>query len=508
MNSFWIESQKNLVKDFKSLDEDIECDVCLIGGGITAITTAYYLSKAGLKVAILEKDKLAMQTTGHTTAKITSQHGLFYSYLIQTYGHNYAKSYLEANENAIDRIEEIINEENISCDFERTDAYVYTKEQEEVENIKKEVESVQSLGFPATFSTVSPLPMDILACIKFPDQAQFHPRKYLEGLVKSCLKSNVVFYENTNVIDVKDTPEGAITYTDHHMVRSRYAILTTKYPFKNAPGFYFLKMYQSTSYVIGIETNEKLFSGMYITSKEPTFSFRTVKNGDKELLLIGGSDHKTGAKIDLKNSYTSLEDVAKKMYPDAKTLYRWSTEDTISLDKIPYIGPFSSLTPHLFVATGFKKWGMTSSNVAAHLLCNQILGKDSPEQEVFLSTRFHPVKNHTELGNMIKESSYSLVINKLKDAPQIEHMNLDEGKILEIDHKKIGIYKDNDGVIHAVKPICSHLGCELSFNNLAKTWDCPCHGSTYDYDGHYIYGPTASDLAKIELSSDAKEDLE
>lgn len=464
--------------------------------------------KLGLHVILLEKDRLSYQATGNTTAKITSQHGLFYSYLIESFGEDYAKQYLNANEQAIDNIESIIQEEGIDCNFERQDSYVFTQQEKELAKIKKEVKNVQSLDFPAKFVNSISLSLPILGAIQFPNQAQFHPRKYILGLTNCILQNSGMIYENTKVVDVKKEGSEHICYLDNGSeVHSPYVVMATKYPFINIPGFYFLKMYQETSYLIGVETNQELPSGMYINTEQPTMSFRTVTDGNKKLLLIGGSEHKTGAKINLLDSYTSLETIAKKLYPDCKICYRWNTEDCISADKIPYIGSFSSLMPNIFVATGFKKWGMTSSNVAANIITDKILGKENAYENVFLSTRFHPIKDHTETANMVKESVYSLLINKLVIPPDtISSIPVGEGKLIEIDGKKIGIYKDSSDKLFAVKPICSHLGCELSFNNLDKTWDCPCHGSRFDYMGNCIYGPSVNGLQQINIAEEIQNE--
>lgn len=260
-----------------------------------------------------------------------------------------------------------------------------------------------------------------------------------------------------------------------------------------------MKMYQVTSYLIAVDTNSKLFNGMYINSEDPTVSFRTAKYNDKEILIVGGMDHKTGAKIDLKNSYKNLENVAKQIYPNSKVLFRWNTEDCVSLDKIPYIGEFSTLMPNMYIATGYKKWGVTTSNVAATVIRDKIIGKENKYEEVFKSTRLKPIKNYQELGNIVKEVSYSLVINKLRKSEDIlQDVNKDEGKIVEIDEMKVGIYRDINGKIFAVKPICTHLGCELSWNNLDKTWDCPCHGSRFSYEGKSIYDPSIKDLERLD----------
>ena len=242
-----------------------------------------------------------------------------------------------------------------------------------------------------------------------------------------------------------------------------------------------MKMYQETSYLIAVETSQKLFNGMYIsTGENENISFRTAKYGDKRLLIIGGMNHKTGAKIDLSNCYKRLEEVANELYPGSKILFRWSTEDCVTLDKIPYIGEFSNLWPNVYVGTGYKKWGMTSSNIAANIITDKILGRENKYEDVFKSTRLKPIKNYKELGNMLKEVGYSAIINKLENIDEyVKDVKQGEGKIVEIEGKKIGIYRDKEGKIFAVKPYCSHLGCELSWNNLEKTWDCPCHGSKF-----------------------------
>ena len=272
-----------------------------------------------------------------------------------------------------------------------------------------------------------------------------------------------------------------------------------------------MKMYQSTSYAIAIETKEDEFEGMYINTELPTISFRTIKNNDKKLILIAGSDHKTGVKIDLSNAYSNLEKVAKNIYPDCNIKYRWNTEDCISLDKIPYIGQYSKLMPNMYVATGFKKWGITTSNIAAEIIANDILERQNPNKNLFISTRLNPIKNSIEFKNMLKESVYSLAINKLTPMKKSDIINnideikeklpIEQGKIFLINNKKVGLYRDKNDNIYAIKPVCSHLGCELSFNNLIKTWDCPCHGSRFNYKGECIYGPSVKGLDVIDINN-------
>ena len=417
-NSYWISSVKDNKKEYEKLQEEIKTEIAIIGGGLTGLSCGYYLSKENKEVVILEKNTICSHTSGNTTGKITSGHGLFYNYLLQTEGKNKAKQYLEANEKAIKNIAKIVEEENIKCDFERQDAYIFTQKQEEVEKIKKEVEALEYLEFPCELVKEIPLPIknkekesnknhisiekEVLAAIKYKNQAQFNPCLYAEGLANKIEERKGKIYEHTKVLDIKKKEDGYEIITDEAKVNAKIVILASHYPIITFPGFYFMKMYQETSYIIAVETKEPLFEGMYICTEEPTISLRTAKNGEKRLLLVGGMKHKTGEKIDLKDSYKKLEEIAKSLYPDSKVLYRWNTEDCISLDKIPYIGEFSNLMPNVYVATGYKKWGMTTSNIAANIITDKILGKENKYKEVFESTRLKPIKNHKELANILK----------------------------------------------------------------------------------------------------------
>lgn len=437
---------------------------------------------------------------GNTTGKITSQHGLFYDYLVNTYSTDFAKYYLQANEEAIENIRRIIDTENIDCDFEYQDNYVFTNSEEDIAKIKHEVLAVNSLGMNAEIVDNCELPINILSAIKFPHQAQFNPLKYIYGLLKCIVNNGGKVYENSKVYDVKACNNLYCTYTKNYTVSSKYVVLACHYPFINVPGFYFLKMYQEASYVIGLETSLPLFNGMYINAKPPITSFRTAIYNGKRILLVGGSNHKVGEDKDVSSCYKDLENVAKSLYPDSKILFKWQTQDCVSLDKLPYIGIFSNVMPNVFVATGFKKWGMTTSNIASNIICDKILGKRNKYEDIFLSTRFKPIKNGTEFTNLLKEVSNSLIIDKFKvPANTLDTVNTCEGKIVEVDNIKIGVYRDDKNKIYAVKPFCTHLGCELRWNNLDKTWDCPCHGSRFNYDGKSLYSPSIKDLELLDL---------
>lgn len=262
MSSFWIDTTNN-GGHFSKLNKDINIDVCIIGAGLFGLTTAYYLSKSGKKVAVLEKeDSVATKTSGNTTGKITSQHDLFYNYLINDFGVEFAKNYLEANEQAIQNVKNIIDENNIDCDFEWQDSYIYTCKNDEVDKIRNEVNSVNSLGFNANFVTTTPLPIKIKGAIKFEHQAQFHPRKYMLGLCSCIINKSGEIYTNSDVTDIsKDSKNsGYVVSTSNAHVYAKHVVIATRYPFISFPGFYFTKMYQSTSYALAVDTKCDLFN--------------------------------------------------------------------------------------------------------------------------------------------------------------------------------------------------------------------------------------------------------
>lgn len=535
MNSYWINSEKNKEK-YNKVEKNIETDICIIGGGITGISTAYYLTKENLKVTVLDMGKIGFQTTGNSTAKITSQHGLFYKYLKDSKGEDFARLYYDANEDAIKNIKKIVEKEKIQCDLECQSAYVLAANREEVQKVKDEVEVVRGFGGHAEYLEREDIDKNLLilnplAAIRFKNQAQFNSYKYTIELAKVCKNLGANIYENTKVVDVRDEKDYYYLETeDGYKIKAKYLVITTKYPIINIPGFYFMKMYQSTSYGISIPVKEKLFDGMYITSTNPKVSLRMAKvdnniikdvvdgnienyaKQDKEnrkrvkekqnskidneyVLIVVGADHKTGEKTDLSNSYKKLENIAKQIYSQGKVENYWNTEDCITLDKIPYIGKYSTMWENAYVATGFNKWGITTSNIAANIITDMIIGRKNRYEDIFISTRVEPVKNRQEVGNMLKETVSSLVLKKF-ELPESEQASLknEEGKIIEIEGEKVGAYKDKEGRIYTIVPKCAHLGCELSWNNLDKTWDCPCHGSRYDYTGKMLYGPTVKDL--------------
>lgn len=459
MNSYWNEEWET--RKYPKLNQNISADVVIIGGGLTGIQTAYYLTNKGFKVVVLEKDKLCCGTSGGSTGKITSQHGLIYKYLKDLNGREYAKKYYDANEEAKENIIKIINKENIDCDLERKNAYVFTESEKEIQSIKQEIEYTKKLGIESEFVSEIDIPIDIYGAIKFENQAQFDPVKYVYGLSKSIIKNGGEIYENSKVIETIQDDGKYNIITKEGMVKAEYLVITTRYPIIRFPGYYFIKMYQSTSYAVLVDTNTELnFDGYYINQETPVLSFRTVKSGDKNLLLAVGYDYKTGTEI-VGNPFEYLKARIQKMYPEAKVLKTWTSEDCISLDKIPYIGDFSDIMDNCYVATGFNKWGISSSNIAAKIITDKILGNENEYADIFESSRLGIIKNKDEVMNMLKEAGEGIIIERIKGKPT---------------------------------PTCTHLGCKLSWNPLEEIWECSCHGSKFSKRGFVIEGPAVNDL--------------
>ena len=461
MNSYWNEGKEE--RKYPKLAQDISADVAIIGGGLTGIQTAYLLANRGLKVAVLEKDKLCAGTSGGSTGKITSQHGLLYKYLKDLNGKEFARKYYEANEEAKENIIKIIDKERIECDLERKNAYVFTEVEKEVQNIRQEVEYTKKLDILSEFVSEIDLPIDIYGAIKFENQAQFDPVKYVYGLAKSIIKNGGEIYENSRVLETVEDDGRYNIITKEGNVRAKHLVIATRYPIIRFPGYYFMKMYQSTSYAVLVDTHTDLkLDGYYINSETPVLSFRTVKSGDKTLLLAVGYDYKTGTEI-VGNPFEYLKARIKNMYPEAEVLKMWTAEDCISLDKIPYIGDFSDIMDNCYVATGFNKWGITSSNIGAKIITDKILGKRNEYEDIFESSRLGIIKNKDEVMNMIKEAGDGIILERIKGKPT---------------------------------PTCTHLGCKLSWNPLEEIWECSCHGSKFTKRGFVIEGPAINDFKK------------
>lgn len=415
-------------KHHNLLQNDIKTDILIIGGGICGILCAYFLKQEGIDYILTEANEICSGNTGNTTAKITSQHGLIYHKLLSCSGKEKAALYLDANQNALNQYRKLA--EKIDCNFEEKYAGVYSLDNRQI--IEQETAALNQLGIPAVFSEHPALPFPVKGAVLFPGQAQFHPLKFLFRL-----SENLNIYEHTFIRKI----DGHTAYTDHGNITADKIIVTSHFPFLNKRGSYFLKLYQSRSYVIALKDADNV-NGMYIDADKNGLSFRNYK----DLLLVGGGGGRTGRHH---GNWQMLREFSSSAYPAAKEVSHWAAQDCISLDHIPYIGKYSANTPYLYTATGFNKWGMTTSMVAAMLLRDLVLERENPYQEIFSPSR-----------SILKPQ---LFINGL------------------------------ESTVNLLTPSfrrCPHLGCALKWNPIEHSWDCPCHGSRFQTDGKLIDNPS------------------
>lgn len=464
-----------------SLVGDIQTDVTVIGAGLAGVLTAYYLQEQGLTVAVLECKEAGRGITLNTTAKITSQHGLIYQKLVRYKGEERARQYGMANQIAIQRYQEIMKQLNINCDFEILPNYIYTLDNES--RIQKEVEAARRIGLPAHFTTDTNLPFPVKAAIRFDEQAQFHPIKFLYGLT-----NKLTIYEHTNVLEIKDN---GLIITDHGNVKTNSIVITTHYPFINRPGYYFLRLHQEREYVVALENCNKeksTLNGMYLDADPQGFSFRN----HQDYLILGGGKHRAG-EIKASEAYAKIEEAARKWYPEAHIKYTWSNQDCMTPDQIPYIGRYSARIPNLYVATGFNKWGMTSSMVSAQIISDMICKKENEYHKVFNPRRlmFSGSKVFLKDVGIITVALLSEHLKIPRD--KLEQIERNQAGIIKHDGEKFGVYRDEKDNYYFVTTKCPHMGCSLEWNKNELTWECPCHGSRFDYRGKLISNPATRD---------------
>lgn len=430
MQSVWSDTVK--IPEKPTMEQDFHTDVLIIGGGMAGILCALRLQQAGIPYTLIEADTVCGGITKNTTGKITSQHGLVYTSLIRRFGAEYARMYLEINEMAREEYKKLCR--NTDCDFEERDAAVYSLNDRD--KIEKEIDSLWEIGFTAEFSDELPLPFPIAGAVRFPKQAQFHPLKFVAATVPEL---NI--FEHTRALEFT----GRGVQTNHGIIHADKIIVATHFPFLNKHGSYFLKQYQHRSYVIAYSETPDV-GGMYVDAEDSGMSFRNYK----DLLLIGGGGGRTGKPH---GGWKELTAFAESHYPQAKECYRFAAQDCMTLDEVPYIGTYSKHTPNLYVATGFQKWGMTSSMAAAMVLCDLVSGNETPFARLFSPSRsiLHP----------------QLAVNALEAACNL---------------------------LTPRRKRCPHLGCALKWNEEEQSYDCPCHGSRFAEDGKLLDNPATGNL--------------
>jgi glycine/D-amino acid oxidase-like deaminating enzyme/nitrite reductase/ring-hydroxylating ferredoxin subunit len=497
--SLWVDSAPET--DYPVLKPGLHVDVAVLGGGIAGLTTALLLKRDGASVAVVEAGRVGAGVTAYTTAKVSSLHGIQYQSVESSFGADGARAYAEANEAGLGQIARFIDELGIECDFRRKSAFTYTEDPDDVGRIEDEVEAASRAGLAASFTTDTDLPWPVAGAVRVDDQAEFHPRRYLLPLAEAVAGGGSHVFERSRAIAVAGGKEHVRISTTRGELTADQVVVATHFPFLDRGG-YFARMHPERSYGLGLylKRGAKAPQGMYLSTESPAHTVRSHPTPRGEMVIAGGESHKTGQGGDTAARVARLERWARERFDVRSIEYRWSTQDNMPVDGVPFIGRLAPFQKRLWVATGFMKWGLTNGTAAGMILTDLIAGRVNPWADLFDSTRFKPLASAKELVKENANVGVHFVGDHLgrPDVPSVGSLAPGEGGIVRRGASKVAAYRDEGGTVHAVSAVCTHLGCQVKWNQAERSWDCPCHGSRFDVSGRVIQGPAVKDLEPKE----------
>jgi glycine/D-amino acid oxidase-like deaminating enzyme/nitrite reductase/ring-hydroxylating ferredoxin subunit len=496
--SYWIATSDASVRP--PLPGDAEADVVVVGGGITGLTAALLAAQGGAKVTVLEARRLAMGTTGNTTAKVTTLHGLVYSELTERLSLDTARAYAELNQLGMDRVRGLAAEHSIDCDLAEMDAVTYTEKADRRGDVEREVEVATSLGLPASYTETVSLPYPVAAAVRFTGQALFHPRRYALGLARAIEAAGGSVHELTRVHGVDLDGDRSVVRTARGSVRSEHVIVATLLPVVDRIGL-FARTEPSRSYALSALAPDTTISAMYLSVDTPTRSVRPHPDPSGTRLIVTGEAHKTGQAEEPMRHVEALDRFARETL-GAEPEHRWSAQDYRSADGLPFIGRLDPRTDRILGATGFRKWGMTNGTAAGVLLAERVLGREHPLASTFDTTRIRPLAGAPAFMKANVNVAQRFVGDRLRSKPSLDDVLPGDGAVVRLHGRDIAAFRREDGSVSAVSARCTHLGCLVAFNAAERTWDCPCHGSRFDTDGRVIEGPATKRLRAEDIDAE------
>ena len=484
------------IKPNSTTDSQTVYDVLIIGGGITGLTAAQQLQNAGKQCLLIEAETIGFGTTGGTSAHINTFADTTYTEAQSAFGKDGAQLFADAVNEGFALIKENIKAYQIACDFEIKKGYVYAENDEQVKQLEDLCKGMHEVGLDCTYTDEVPTPVPHQVGVVIENQAQFHPLKYIRGLQKAYLKAGGLIREYTRIDSVKIENKIHLAKSGEQTFKALKVIYATHVP----PGItiFSFRCAPYRSYVVGVKLKDDNYPDALVYDlQEPYHYLRTHVIDGQKYLLAGGNDHKTGHD-DPKKAFINLEKYVRKYYQVDSLAYRWSSQYYIPVDGLPYIGHIDGI----YCATGFNGNGMMLGSVSAKILTDLILDKKTKYEKVFSPSRIKPIDGFTEFVKENADVAYHFLADRFKvhETDSVKRLNPGTGKVLEIDGQKIAAYKDEDGQVHTLNPVCTHAGCIVNWNNEEKSWDCPCHGARFDIDGKVLTGPATRNLEQVSAT--------
>ena len=490
--SFWVATADEA--PHPALSGRVRVDVAVVGAGVVGATTACLVKEAGMSVVLIDSESVGHGVTGNSTAKVTSLHTLIYARLQDEHGEEVARAYGEANERAVAEIRRRCLDRPAACGWADSTAYTFVERDVDRDGVEREVSVAQRLGLPAEMADDVRLPFPVAAAVAFSGQGRVDPLRYVRALVSGIPDGRSHVFERSRVMAVDEEQSGFVLHTRAGEVAAEGVVVATGVPFLDR-GLFFARVAPRRAYVLAAEApSEGAPSGLFISATTPTHSVRPAEFEGREIVIVSGEGHPVGETEDHAGHARRLELWSRDVLGAGEVLHRWSTQDYFSLDGVPFVGPMQR-GRRIFTATGFGGWGITNGTAAGVLLSDLLLERDNPWAELYDPHRLAFGK----LPAFIKKGAHDaghLLGDRLRGGSEspLSDLGNGEGRLIDVGGATIAVSRDEQGTFHAVSAACTHLGCFVHFNDVEKSWDCPCHGSRFTPQGSVLQGPAIEPL--------------
>ena len=498
--SYWIATTPST--SFQPLDRDAQADVLVVGGGIAGLTAAYLLAKAGKSVIVVDRERVAMAETGHTTAHLQIVDDTRLQDLVARFGMEKAKARWDSHLEAVRTIEQIVHEERLACDFKRLDAYLFSPHRTDGRMLRREIRLAREIGYAAEKADPKEIPFEAKHAVRYPDQGKFHVRKYLLGLVARMQQMGVRFHEGTEVTEIESGAPAKVRTREGHTLTGQWVLQATNMPFDRRFRMH-SKLFSYRTYVIGAKVPKGIFEdALYWDTLDPYHYVRVEPQIDHDYVIVGGEDHKVGSDVDTLASYGRLEEFLSQATPQYEIVHRWSGEVIETADDYPLIGVVPGGADNELMFTGDSGTGMTNGTLAGLMMAERVLGRGTPWDELFdprrVTLQAGPIKEWIK-ENVDNAAHLADTLLGPGEVDDVDDVEAGEGAILRKGLKKYAVARKADGTLVACSAVCSHMGCTVNWNRSETSWDCPCHGSRFTPEGEILHGPAADPLKPVAL---------